>query len=145
MTDHTAEPTLPQGFKAAKFDCAFLDASGPYYINRSGQTKIIGIRIDPSHVNYVQMAHGGVLATLADVALSFQVFDAFAPPRPVVTISLTTNFISGAKQGDWVEAHSQIDRLGRKVAYCSTRILSEDRLLMTASGAFSILIPQADS
>lgn len=90
------------------------------------------------------MAHGGVLATLSDVALSYQVHVSAAPPIPVVTISLTTNFISGAKHGEWVEAYARIDRIGRRVAYCSAEIRTDERLLMTATGVFSVAQPQSD-
>ncbi|MEM9669094.1 MAG: PaaI family thioesterase [Pseudomonadota bacterium] len=139
-----AQSNTPHGFEAANFNCSFLDASGPYFIKRLNQQKIIGIRIDKGHINHVQTAHGGVLATLADVALSYQVHVSATPPLPVVTISLTTNFISGARHGEWVEARARIEKMGRRVAHCSADIRTEERMLMTATGVFSIVGPQSN-
>jgi acyl-coenzyme A thioesterase PaaI-like protein len=65
-------PEIPEGFVPAQFATGFLDHSGLYFLKRTPDTKIIGCRVTEQHKNYVNMAHGGVLATLADVALSYQ-------------------------------------------------------------------------
>ena len=90
-------------------------------------------------MNYVGVAHGGVLATLADIALSFQIYESADPKVPVSTVSMTTNFLSAAKWGEWVEASGTVDRIGRRLAYAHGSIRSGDRMLMTMSGVFSII------
>ena len=92
-------------------------------------------------MNYIGVAHGGVLATLADVALSFQIYDRTGQKLPFSTVSMTTNFLSAAKLGDWVEANATIDRFGKRLAYAHGVIRSGDRMLMTMSGVFSIIQP----
>ncbi|MBK6297574.1 MAG: PaaI family thioesterase [Sphingomonadales bacterium] len=129
----------PDGFKPAKFSSGFLDVSGPYFLRSQDQGTIVAMRILETHANYLGVAHGGVLSTFADVALSFQVHDSERPALSVVTNTLTTNFLAGAKTGDWLEAYCRIDRLGKRIAYASGEIRKGDALIMTMSGVFTIL------
>ncbi len=94
------------------------------------------------HMNYIGVAHGGVLATLADVALSYQLYNSEEPPLPVSTVGMTTNFLGGAKLGDWVEAQAVIDRVGKRLAYVHGSIRTGDRMLMTMSGIYNIIRPE---
>ncbi len=85
------------------------------------------------------MAHGGVLATLADVALSYQVYASEEGGLPVSTVSMTTNFLSGARLGDWIEASGTIDRIGKNLAYTSGAIRCGERRLMTMSAVYNLI------
>lgn len=134
-----AEQGVPDGFKRAQFAKGFLDRAGPYWLKKHHGSTIIGLRIDETHDNNVGAAHGGVLATLADVAMSFQVHDSERPQLGVVTNSLTCNFLDASRRGDWIEAHTRIDRMGGRIAYTSGEIICGDKRLLTMSGVFTIL------
>jgi acyl-coenzyme A thioesterase 13 len=136
------ENQSPDGFVPARFSPGFLEISGPYFLKRDGGSTIVGCRILPQHMNYIDVAHGGVLATLADVALSFALYNSIPEKMPVSTVSMTTNFLGGAKLGDWVEASAIIDRIGKRLAYVHGSIHSGDRLLMTMNGVYSIVHPK---
>ena len=133
---------IPEGFTPADFTIGFLDKAGPYYLkkDKEGRT-IVGVRITKEHINYVEVAHGGVMTTMADVILSLQVHISEKPNLPASTISLTTNFLSGAKIGEWVEGVGTIDRIGKKLAYTHGSIWSGDRTIMTMTGVFNIMRP----
>ncbi len=133
MTDN------PEGFEPARFSLDFLDRAGPHYLKADGERIIVGMRVDQSHVNYIGIAHGGVLTTLADVALSIQLHRSETPPLNVATVSMNTNFLSGAKLDDWLEAKAAIDRKGGRTAYASGSIRSGDRMVMTMSGVLAII------
>ena len=122
---------IADGFVEADFTKGFLDHSGPYFLKETKGSTIVGLRVQRAHVNYIKVAHGGVLTTLADVALSLQVHQSETPNLPVSTVSLTTNFLSGAKLDDWIEATAEIDRIGKKLAYVSGAIKCDDRAIMT--------------
>lgn len=130
---------IPEGFLPAKFSTGFLDVAGPYYTCKEANHIAVGIRIGHGHINGIEVAHGGVLTTLADVALSYQLFVSEKPRLPIATVNLNTNFLTGAKLGDWVVAHAHIDRKGSKTAYCHGRIVAGERLLMTMTGVFALL------
>jgi uncharacterized protein (TIGR00369 family) len=134
---------VPAGFVPANFSPGFLTLSGPYFIHRGagqdgGETRL-GLLVGESHANYVGVAHGGVLATFADVALSFAVHDSERPALAVVSNTLTVNFLSGTKSGDWLEATCRLDRKGKRIAYCSGEIRRGEEVLMTMTGVYTIL------
>lgn len=137
MTDHGQE--IPEGFAPANFSRGFLDHSGPYYLKDGQGAPIVGCRILPQHMNYIGSAHGGVLATLADVALSLAVYVSQEPNLPVTTVSMSTSFLSAARLGEWIEAVGTIDRIGNTLAYTHGSIWCGDRTLMTMSAVFNII------
>jgi acyl-coenzyme A thioesterase 13 len=130
---------IPDGFSPARFSPGFLERAGPYWLKSGPELVIVGLRIDRQHINYVDVAHGGVLSTLADVAMSFQVHASETPRLNVVTNSLTCNFLAGARLGDWIEARARIDRIGKRTAYVSGDIRRGEERVLTMTGVFAIL------
>ncbi|MFK7842224.1 MAG: PaaI family thioesterase [Sphingorhabdus sp.] len=137
--DSISGNNIPDGFERATFSNPFLDMAGPYYVRSDGDRIVVGARIHKGQINHIKVAHGGVLGTLADVALSLQVHEAERPRLPVATMSLNTNFLAAANLGDWVEAYASIDRMSKRTAYCSGRIVCGDVVLMTMTAVFAIL------
>ena len=134
-----SEQDPPSGFKPANFSPGFLDRGGPYWLGKADGRTIVGLRIGDGHLNYQDAAHGGVLTTFADVALSFALFASEQPPLPVATVTLTVNFLGAARLGDWLEAEARIDRIGKRLGYASGAIRCGDQTVATMTGVFSIL------
>ncbi|MFN4020404.1 MAG: PaaI family thioesterase [Erythrobacter sp.] len=133
---------IPSGFDPARFTPGFLDHGGPYYLGPEADgVRAIGLLICPHHINYQDAAHGGVISTFADVALSHAVYDAERPRLAPSTVTLTVNYLSGAKLGDWLEARVRIDRLGGRTAYTSGTIWRGDDPVATMSGVFAFKRP----
>jgi acyl-coenzyme A thioesterase 13 len=130
---------IPVGFVPANFSPGFLDHSGPYFLKPVSPGFVVGCRVSAHHMNYRDAAHGGVLATMADVALSWAIYSSEVPHPNVSTISLTTNFLSAARLGDWIEASSVIDRTGKNIAYVHGAIRTSAKLIMTMSGVFNVV------
>lgn len=130
---------IPEGFAPASFSSGFLNVAGPYYTRKEDDHIAVGIRITEGHLNGIDVAHGGVLTTLADVALSYQLFVSEKPRLPIATINLNTNFLTGAKLGDWIVANAYIDRKGKRTAYCHGEIVAGERVLMTMTGVFALM------
>jgi acyl-coenzyme A thioesterase 13 len=98
----------------------------------------VGLAICPHHINYQDAAHGGVISTFADVALSHAVHDAERARLAPATVTLTVNYLAAARLGDWLEARVRIDRLGGRTAYCSGAIWRGEEQIATMSGVFAI-------
>ncbi len=129
----------PEGWDRAEFTPGFLDHGGPYFLKaREGAPKLVGLRICEHHINYKDGAHGGVISTFADVALSHAVYDAERPRLAPSTITLQVNYLKPAKLGDWLEAQVRIDRLGGRTAYTSGEILRGDEPIATMNGVFAV-------
>ncbi|WP_279246218.1 PaaI family thioesterase [Candidatus Litorirhabdus singularis] len=129
---------IPDGFQPAQFNGPYLQRGGPYYVRTVGDCYEVGLRVGDGHINYIDIAHGGVLSTLADVALSFQVYLSERPNPAVTTVSLTTNFLAPARLGDWLVATTKIDRLGKRSAHVSGSICCGEQTLATMSGVFNV-------
>ncbi|MCW1382932.1 PaaI family thioesterase [Novosphingobium sp. KCTC 2891] len=142
---------LPEaGWKPIQFKTPFLDESGPYFVPAGPIDPLdkgsggLAIRVVPDHVNYVGIAHGGVLATFADVALSYELYRLEPGGLPVVTLSMGVNYLAAARLGDWLTSEVRIDRRGRKVAHVSGRILCGSTPIMTMTGVYNLLSAAAD-
>jgi uncharacterized protein (TIGR00369 family) len=139
-------PNIPVGFKPLKRGGGYLSSLGPWYY-RIDETKgekgqlILAIRIEDRHTNIRHIAHGGFLVTIVDTALGIVVSSSREPAQPIVTVSLTTNFITSASPDDWVEAHVDIDRIGGRLAYASCTLRTGDRVIMTGTGVFALMKP----
>ncbi len=137
--DHTA---IPPGFARANFTPGFLDHGGPYYLGAAVDgVRVMGLAVCPHHINYQNAAHGGVISTFADVALSHAVYDAERPRLAPSTVTLTVNYLAGAQLGDWLEARVRIDRLGGRTGYTSGSIWRGDEQIATMSGVFAFRRP----
>jgi len=137
---------IPDGFKPLKRGGGYLTSLGPWYyrIDESKGEKgqiVLAIRVDDRHTNIRHIAHGGFLVTMVDTALGIVVSSSREPPQPIVTVSLTTNFITSAEPGDWVEAHVDIDRMGGRLAYASCTLRTGERTIMTGTGVFALMKP----
>ena len=129
---------IPSGFEPAGFTPGFLDHGGPYYLGAAVKgVRVVGLQICPHHINYRDAAHGGVISTFADVALSHAVYDAERPRLAPSTVTLTVNYLATAKLGDWLEARVRIDRLGGRTAYTSGGIWRGAEQIATMSGVFA--------
>ena len=113
--------TAPDGF--APYDEAgdFVDLVGPVFARGEGAERVFGLRVEERHRNVAGKAHGGLLATLVDFALGRAVAAADAAG---VTASLTTDYLAPVEVGDFVEAHTEVEKAGETLAFadCSLRV-----------------------
>jgi len=64
---------IPKDFAALKLKSVFLNHIGPFYgVERDGRM-VVGILMDDRHMNWSDVAHGGVMTAMADAALSYRV------------------------------------------------------------------------
>ena len=139
MTKTETKPA-PEGWIPLGRSSAFVRHLGPLYMKEAGERRVIAMRVEEKHLNTRGIAHGGMLVTLADTALGV-VLSLQQPPRPMVTVNLSVDFMSAARLGDWVEADVEIQRSGRQLAFASCRLAVEGRHVLRASGVFAVVAP----
>jgi uncharacterized protein (TIGR00369 family) len=135
MTD----TSIPEGFRPIKRLAAFMELLGPIYVKTDGKSLIVALRIAEKHLNIAGIAHGGMLVTLADSALGINLSYHDDPPRRMVTVNLSTDFLQPAKLGDWLEAHVTVQRMGVHLAFASCNLQCGAKHVLRASGVFAIL------
>lgn len=116
----------------------FVGMIGPLYIRRQDGLDIIGWRVRQAHCNAYPMAHGGMTAAFADILTSYAVYSSQEPRGEVLTISLTTDFLSAAPLGAWVEGCGKVVAMGKTVAFSTCQIHADGKLIAHASGKFKI-------
>lgn len=95
--------------------------------------------VQPRHANRNGFLHGGIIAMLLDAACGFTASMRLgkAALTPLVTVSLTTQFVGVARIGSKVTATGYADGGGRKIAYVRGEVRDQDdRLIATATGVF---------
>jgi acyl-coenzyme A thioesterase 13 len=132
-------PDVPEGFRLLQRGGTFLGMLGPLYYRAGEGPVIIGLRIAEKHLNVRGIAHGGMLVTLADSALGIALSRSRTPPQPMVTVSLTTDFVEAARSGDWIEAHVDIQRVGGRLAFANCYLVAGERRILRASGVFALM------
>ena len=95
---------LPDGFAPYPENSPFLDRVGPLFLKMDGMKPIIGLYICKHHCNNKGTAHGGLMATLADISLGKTAGWSQEPRAPLVTTSLTIDHFGAARLHDWIVA-----------------------------------------
>ncbi len=132
----------PAGFAPHFRKSPLTDAWEPLYSKRDGDVLTIGVLIAAPHTNARGMAHGGLIAALADNAMGLACVlsqaGAGAGLSGIVTVSLTCDFTGTARIGDWLEVRASPVRVGRTLAFGEARVTTGDRLIARASAVFSV-------
>lgn len=139
-----SDKNVPEGFVLLDRDSPFSDLTGPYYeIREDGKHKVLGVRLRYEHLNKLRLAHGGIMMTIADNAFGDAILSHFDEPISFVTVSLSCEFLSAGKDGDWVEARVTINRAGRRLIYAKCELSIEGKNVFNASAVFAIIEKKA--
>lgn len=130
----------PSGYAVVARRSGFLDLVGPLYVDETDRrAPVHGLRVGERHANSRGGgAHGGVLTTLADVALGYGAVAAHGEPVALVTASLTVNYTGAARVGEWLEARTTLTRMGSRLAFASCEITTDGRPVASCTGVFSV-------
>jgi acyl-CoA thioesterase len=115
-----------------------LDSSLKQAIEDSGAYKLLGIRIesavngeallavdfDPKLTQPMGVAHGGVMATLADSAVAIALMGVLKEPHAISTIEMKINYFRPFLQGTML-ARARIIQKGRSIAVGEVDITDE--------------------
>ncbi len=127
---------VPEGFEELPEGLGFTDVLRPVYrrIDPDKKELRLGMYVQAQHGNMIGICHGGVLMTLADIAAAQSVHFARDELAGSPTISLNFDFVSAAREGDWIEAHTELVELKRLFAFASGTIRCGDKVITRYSG-----------
>ncbi|AVR98429.1 PaaI family thioesterase [Pseudoduganella armeniaca] len=132
---------IPEGFERLKRGGPYMAGLGDLYLREDEERIVIAIRVAERHTNMRGIAHGGMLASLADTALGIGLTLSCEARHSFVTVSLTTDYLEAARPGDWLEAHVQVDRIGGRVAFAGCRLRVGEKAVLRAAGVFAVMAP----
>lgn len=132
---------VPAGFEPLPRSSPFINLIGPLYTRQDEHGTVLGLRVREEHLNNRGWVHGAVATALLDVVCARNIANRTDPPTPVVTASLTADFIAPARAGDWIEATASVTRLGRRLAFCTGRLDCGEKTIAQATAVFAVITP----
>ena len=96
----------------------------------------VGLQLEETHTGGPSRGHGGVTMALLDETMGRAASEAVK--ALCVTISMTTNFCSSTKIGDFVIASARVTRRGKSIVFVDGELRdSNDKLVGSATGTWS--------
>lgn len=133
---------IPEGFEPRRAGGPFLEPVGPIWLRRQDGTATFGIRIERRHCNNQAVAHGGMLATFADLVLGIGGAEQAGTPGHFVTVSLVTDYLAPAPLGAWLECRPGLLRRTARLMFVEGRFEADGVPVLRASGVFSLPRPK---
>ncbi len=93
----------------------------------------IELRQGPNSLNAVDALHGGVIATVLDVAAYLSVLPHLASDEEAVTIAFAAQYIAAAGSPAPLQARGSFARRSRRLAFADAHLYCQDRLLARAA------------
>jgi uncharacterized protein (TIGR00369 family) len=128
---------VPAGFKATSIGGAFMALNGPLYARMQGDRLQLGFRVEARHTNPLNICHGGMLASFADMLLPcVAIYQAATERRFLPTISLQADYLAVAALGAWVQGEGEVLRTTRNMVFAQGMISADGVPAMRVSGIF---------
>jgi acyl-coenzyme A thioesterase 13 len=132
---------VPEGFEPLSRTSPYTELLGPIHQKSGAGSLVIGLRAGEKHCNARGQVHGGVFGALADIAMGYSAAFSTRPPTPMVTANQTLDFVGKAESGDWIEVHSDVLKVGRRLAFATCHFQVGEQRIACASAVFSVVEP----
>ena len=112
----------------------FQNYVGIKVLQLGGGNSVLQLELEDHHFNLYGIPHGGVHATLLDIAMGTAASFPDESGREVdsVTLNLSVDYIAPPKSKILI-ARGKVTKKGKSIAYCTAEIFDEDQTLI-ASG-----------
>ena len=126
----------PDGFTPLDDPGPFLEHVGPVHASADGT--VLGLRVAPHHLNANGTVMGGLLATLVDAALAAGIRHGASGEVEIATVSLTTDYLRAAPAEAWLEASTEVERLGGRLAFADCSVRADGEEVVRARSVFAV-------
>jgi uncharacterized protein (TIGR00369 family) len=137
------EQTIPEGFAPwPRGSGPVTQAWEPIYARDEENSYALGLNIGAAHHNGRGLLHGGVIATLCDVATGrccvARLHRQGVAVSGLLTTQLSVDYIDKADSG-WLQVDCEIIFAGRSTALTACTVTVDGRIVAHAKAAFRIL------
>lgn len=130
---------IPEGFAPFKLAFGFLETNGPLYGKWENERLLLGFRVELKHCNPGRVAHGGMLATFADMLLPIASrFQSKTDMGFLPTVSLSCDYLAPAPLGAWVEGRAEALRITKNLLFAQGVATADGEPVLRANGIFKI-------
>jgi uncharacterized protein (TIGR00369 family) len=127
---------VPEGFSPHFRKSGLTDPWEPLYSKKTAEAVIMGLRAAPPHANSRGFVHGGLISALADNAMGLSCGLFLADIAGLVTVSLSVDFVSTARIGQWVEFRPTVIKTGKTLSFAQALVLADDKVCARANATF---------
>ncbi len=117
-----------------------LHCSTLYLSEASTNPVRLGFRVEGHHLNPMGSCHGGMLVTFCDMLMPIVAQRTHSDLRgfQLPSMSLQVDFLSAAREGDWVEGEVEVLRATRSILIAQCLVRTAAGLIARASGTFKV-------
>lgn len=126
------------GFSVFGEPGGFVHRNGPLYIRTGSDKPVVKMLLGREHVNRLDIASGGLLMTVLDIALGTTVSAKVGYEGICPTVQINCNLIASARRGDWLFGEAEVTKEARSLAFATGRLFVGEKTIATASGVFKI-------
>ncbi len=134
----TGRMAVPEGFEPFPGQGPFVEWVGPVHVREGADGLVLGIDTEQRHANHRGTVQGGMLTTFADFALGRAIEADAGDGKDRATVSLTIDFLKPAQPGDWIEARSQVDRVGGTLSFADCTLTVGERVIARARAVWVV-------
>jgi len=140
IDDDAAADDPPAGFAPLAIGGHFMAHNGPLYVRVADGRAQLGFRVRPRHTNPLNICHGGMLASFADMLLPVCIHRQSAEVglRFLPTIGLQLDYLAPAQLGDWVQGEADVLRVTRTMVFAHGIARIDGKPVLRVSGTFKI-------
>ena len=110
------------------------DTAGPFYFRIDEQGPVCAFRAEHKHMNSGAVMHGGCLMAFADFALFGIAHEHIADDAYGLTIAFNSEFLSGPKVGQLIEARGDVLRAGGSIVFVRVIVSADGEPALNYSG-----------
>lgn len=132
--------TVPEGWMPHQRHSPLTDPWQPIHAREAPRALQLGLRVRNAHCNSRGLAHGGLIAALADNAMGLSAMRAALADgldvRGAVTTSLALDYLDSARIDEWLQVQPQVLKIGRTLSVVECHVLCGDRLVARGNATF---------
>ena len=97
--------------------------------------------LEKQHQQHTGFAHGGLVATMADLVAGFAAVTLVPEGTGVVTVELKTSYLHPGV-GQRLRAVGWVLKAGRRLHFCESEVWCDDKLIAKATATMAVIEPR---
>jgi uncharacterized protein (TIGR00369 family) len=128
---------VPEGFVRYERTSPLTAPWEPIFCRMHERSLQLGLRVAEPHCNGRGIAHGGLIASLADNAMGFSLALALQASNAVTT-HLGVDYLRSVQRGQWLQFEPRVLRVGKKLGVVDALITADGEVVARANATFWI-------
>lgn len=132
--------TIPEGYVPNTRPSPVTDPWEPMYEKTTPDAVFFGMVLREAHTNRRGLIHGGVIAALADKAMGHSCGHKMGTANySLVTVSLSLDYISTAKIGQWLTVETDVIKTGKTLCFTQCMVKADGEVIARGNASFRVV------